>query len=119
MDWEVIFTDELGTWWDSLSLEEQLSVDRVVGLLAGAGPSLSFPYCSGIAGSAFSSMRELRIQHEGQPYRVLYIFDPKRRAVLLIGGNKIGDDRWYEKHIAMADNIYRQYLKEIGEDHAS
>jgi hypothetical protein len=44
-------------------------------------------------------MRELRIQHKGRPFRVLYAFDPVRRALLLIGGDKTGNDRWYDKAI--------------------
>jgi hypothetical protein len=111
---EVVFTDEFGAWWDGLSLEVQDSVDRVVGLLEKAGPVLPFPYSTGIASSAFPHMRELRIQHAGEPYRVLYAFDPKRRAVLLLGGAKSGDERWYEVHVPMADRIYRQYLAEAG-----
>ena len=42
-------------------------------------------------------MRELRVQHRGKPYRILYAFDPRRCAILLIGGNKTGKDQWYEK----------------------
>lgn len=61
-------------------------------------------------------MRELRIQHGGEPYRVLYIFDPRRNAVLLIGGNKTGDDRWYEVYVPKADKICRQYLRETGQE---
>ena len=61
-------------------------------------------------------MRELRIQHAGRPYRILYVFDPKRRAVLLIGGDKTGKDRWYETHIPLADRIYREYLREMEQD---
>jgi hypothetical protein len=111
---EVVFTDEFGAWWDGLSLEVQDSVDRVVGLLEKAGPVLPFPYSTGIASSAFPHMRELRIQRAGEPYRVLYAFDPMRRAVLLLGGAKSGDERWYEVHVPMADRIYRQYLAEAG-----
>lgn len=55
-------------------------------------------------------MRELRIQHAGQPYRVLYAFDPRRIAILLIGGNKTGDDRWYEKYVLIADSLYEQHI---------
>jgi len=60
-------------------------------------------------------MRELRIQHEGRPYRVLYAFDPLRMALLLIGGDKTGDGRWYEKAIPRADVIYAAHVKEIKE----
>jgi hypothetical protein len=64
-------------------------------------------------------MRELRVQHQGRPYRVLYIFDPRRVALLLLGGDKTGDDRWYEKSVRLADQLYDNYLAEIEEeDHA-
>ena len=58
-------------------------------------------------------MRELRIQHEGQPYRVPYAFDPRRAAILLLGGDKTGNDRWYEEHVPVADSLYDEYLKEL------
>lgn len=92
---------------------EQDSVDRVVRLLIMMGPALPFPYSSGVATSEHSHMRELRIQHGGEPYRVLYAFDPRRRAVLLIGGRKTGEDRWYKIHVPLADRLYRQYLEEM------
>ena len=56
-------------------------------------------------------MRELRIQHQGKPYRVLYAFDPRRMAILLIGGCKAGDDRWYDKFAPMADRLYDEHLE--------
>ncbi len=58
-------------------------------------------------------MRELRIQHEGRPYRVLYAFDPRRTAILLIGGDKTGNGRWYEEYIPRADAIYERHLNEL------
>ena len=90
MGWEVEFTDEFEKWWESLSEDQQESVAASVGLLEEVGVHLSFPHSSGINGSKHALMRELRIQHKGDPYRVLYAFDPRRSAILLIGGNKIG-----------------------------
>jgi len=58
-------------------------------------------------------MRELRIQHRGRPYRVLYAFDPRRTAILLLGGDKTGDDRWYERYIPRADDLYDEHLAEL------
>jgi hypothetical protein len=58
-------------------------------------------------------LRELRIQHEGRPYRVLYAFDPRRTAILLIGGDKTGNNRWYEQNVPRADAIYDQHLREL------
>lgn len=91
-------------------------VTAYVGLLEKHGPQLRFPYSSGIYGSQFSHMRELRIQHRGDPYRVLYAFDPRRTAILLIGGKKTGDDRWYEKYVEKADRLYREHLEILKEE---
>jgi hypothetical protein len=86
--WEVEGTDEFTGWFEALNDDEQVSVGRVVELLAEHGPSLPFPYSSGIATSRHRHMRELRIQYEGRPYRVLYAFDPRRAAILLLGETK-------------------------------
>jgi hypothetical protein len=56
-------------------------------------------------------MRELRIQYRGDPYRVLYAFDPRRIALLLLGGCKVGDDRWYVGNVPIADRLYDEHLK--------
>ncbi len=113
---DVLFTNEFEGWWDDLTAEEQDSVDRVTLMLIQEGPTLRFPYTSGIEGSAYSHMRELRIQHAGRPYRVLYAFDPSRNALLLVGGDKTGDDRWYQTFVPIADRLYRKHLKELKED---
>ena len=111
MTWDVEFTDEFGAWWDGLSEAEQESVDASVRLLEARGPNLPFPYSSGIEMSKHGHMRELRIQHRGRPYRVLYAFDPRRTAILLLGGDKTGDDRWYETNVPVADRLYDKHLE--------
>jgi hypothetical protein len=58
-------------------------------------------------------MRELRVQSAGEPLRIFYAFDPRRTAILLIGGNKAGDDRFYERLIPLADRLYDDYLDEL------
>jgi hypothetical protein len=58
-------------------------------------------------------LRELRIQHHGEPYRVLYAFDPRRTAILLLGGNKVGNDRWYETAVPAADALYEAHLAQL------
>jgi hypothetical protein len=58
-------------------------------------------------------MRELRIQHEGRPIRVFYAFDPRRTSILLIGGHKIGGDRFYDQMIPIADRLYDEHLEEL------
>jgi hypothetical protein len=82
-------------------------------LLEARGPHLGFPHSSAIEQSKHSHMRELRTQHQGRPYRTLYAFDPRRTAILLIGGDKTGDDRWYETNVPIADRLYDEHLEEL------
>lgn len=116
MNWEVEYTDEFEEWWELLSEDEQDSVAAHVKLLELMGPGLRFPYSSDIQGSKHGHLRELRIQYKGEPLRVLYAFDPRRIAILLIGGSKAGDDRWYEKFVPLADKLYDEHLKMLREE---
>jgi hypothetical protein len=111
--WEVEFSDEFEGWWDGLTVAEQKSLDFSISLLQEVGPALRMPHSSGIETSRHKHMRELRIQHEGRPYRVLYAFDPRRTAMLLIGGDKTGNKRWYEEYVPVADAIYDRHLREL------
>lgn len=114
MTWEVEYTDEFAAWWEQdLSEGEQDEIAAVVGLLERKGPHLPFPYSSAIGSSEHPHMRELRIQYRGGPYRILYAFDPRRIAVLLIGGRKTGHDRWYEKLVPVANALYREHLTQL------
>lgn len=83
----------------------------MIGLLEEKGPHLPFPYSSGIAGSRHSHMRELRSQIHGRPFRTLYAFDPRRTAILLLGGDKTGDDRWYDRNVPRADDLYDEHVR--------
>ncbi len=60
-------------------------------------------------------MKELVVQHAGRPYRVLFAFDPRRTALLLIGGDKTGNDRWYEEFVPIADRLLEEHLSALGE----
>jgi len=116
MAWEVEYTDEFGRWWASLDEAEQDAVAATVGLLEELGPRVPFPHSSGIRASRHGHLRELRIQHEGRPYRVLYAFDPRRSAILLIGADKTGDDRFYERMVPIADALYHDHLTTLREE---
>jgi hypothetical protein len=115
MAWEIEFTDEFGEWWAGLSEDEQVTIRAKVLLLESHGPTLSRPHADVIQTSEYPNMKELRAQHNGRPYRVLFIFDPKRVGVLLIGGDKTGNDRWYEVYVPKADAIYAAYLLETNQ----
>ena len=53
------------------------------------------------------------LESAGRPLRTLYAFNPLRSAILLIGGEKTGDDRWYEKFVPIADRLFERHLLEL------
>ena len=106
-------TDEFEAWWNGLDADEQDSVDFVVELLVREGPMLPYPYSSDIAAAKKYDIRSCGFSIRGRPYRVLYVFDPRRHAVLLVGGDKTGEDRWYEMNVPRAEKIYSEYLKDL------
>ena len=116
MPWEVEYTAEFQAWWNELGEAAQDAVDRAVHLLEARGPTLPFPYSSDVRGSRHGNMRELRIQASGDPVRVFYAFDPRRVALLLIGGNKGGDDQFYDRMVPIADRIYDDHLRGLEEE---
>jgi hypothetical protein len=113
MAWEVEYSDEFGAWWEGLTEGEQEDIAPVVNVLAELGPSLRRPYSGTIEGSRHANMKELVIQHAGRPYRVLYAFDPRRNAILLIGGDKSGNSKWYEEYVPRADKIFDEHLEQL------
>ena len=113
MPTSIEYTDEFGQWFSDLGEIQQDDIASIVSLLDTQGTKLGFPYSSKINGSKHSRMRELRVQSQGRPIRIFYCFDPKRDAILLIGGDKTGDKRFYERMIPIADQLYDIYLIEI------
>ena len=111
--WEVEYTDEFELWWRRLSEQEQIDLVASVELLEQIGPNLARPYSDTVKGSKHANMKELRTQSKGNPLRTFYVFDPRRSAILLIGGNKTGDNRFYERMISIADRLYDNHLSEI------
>jgi hypothetical protein len=114
--WAVEYTDEFGKWWKELSESQQDDATAVVELLGEEGPRLRFPRSSGIEGSRHEHMRELRVQSSGKPIRIFYAFDPRRVAILLIGGDKIGNSRFYEEYIPIADRLYDEHIVQISKE---
>lgn len=116
MTWEVEYTDEFALWWTGLTENEQADVNASVELLEHHGPQLGRPHVDTIKGSKHSNMKELRTQSGGKPLRTFFAFDPRRSAILLIGGDKTGDDRFYDRMVPIADDLYDEYLKEIKQE---
>ena len=113
MAYSVEYTDEFAAVWEGLAESQQEDVSAMVALLEERGPNLPFPFSSGIEGARHSHMRELRVQSGGRPIRIFYAFDPRRAAILLIGGDKTGNDRFYSQFIPIADDLYDTYIDEL------
>jgi len=113
MSWNVEYTDEFSAWWDTLTASEQDDVETNVMLLIDEGPQLGRPHVDSLKGSKHSNMKELRTQSKGNPLRTFFAFDPRRTAILLIGGDKTGDKRFYDRMIPVADALYDNYLKAL------
>jgi len=114
--WEVEFTEEFGQWWDALTEAEQDAIAAGVAVLRRLGPGLPRPHADTVKDSKHSNMKELRTQCRGKPIRTFYAFDPRRSAILLIGGDKTGDNRFYDKMIPLADRLYDEHLRQLTEE---
>lgn len=115
MAWTVEVSDEFTVWYRALKDDECESVNFSVDLLEELGPSLGRPHVDSVYGSRHANMKELRVQHRGKPYRILFAFDPRRAAYLILGGDKTGNERWYSVNVKKADEVYDAHLREIEE----
>ena len=113
MAWEVESSSEYLEWWSDLTQAQQKSIERILYLLVEHGPTLPNRYSKKVISSRHGRMRELRVQSDGRPIRILYAFDPRRVAILLIGGDKTGDDRFYIQYIPIADSIYDRHVEDL------
>lgn len=111
---EVIVLEEFVSWYRELDDSDANAVNRYVDLLSAKGVALGHPYSSAIRNSNHA-LRELRVQSGGRPLRILYAFDPGRNAVLILGGDKTGNDRFYMELIPRADRLYAAYLANTGQ----
>jgi hypothetical protein len=117
MEWSVKYTDAFGDWWDHLTAEEQEDVNAVVILLQRFGPALRFPYIVRVSPRRGTlTCASSGCSNAGRPYRILYAFDLRRTAILLIGGDKTGDDRWDEIYVPLADRLYDEHLAELRQE---
>ena len=108
-------TEEFQAWFDSLSGRERREVNRVINLLESLGVALAYPHSSALEGARYS-LRELRPKRGDSPLRVIYAFDPLREVLLLLGGDKSNDKRFYERIIPKAERIWEKHLKDLEED---
>ena len=115
MPYQVNFSPEFRSWWNEQEDDLQDRMLKVIGSLEEKGPHLGRPLADTLEDSNLSNLKELRIQYKGDPYRILYAFDPNREAALLIGGNKANNKKWYKQMIPLAEAIFATYLENLGE----
>jgi hypothetical protein len=114
--WDIEVTDEFLEWWRDLDVSQQEALTDRIELLGERGPDLGRPVVDRIHTSRHHSMKELRASRGGA-LRVLFMFDPRRAVILLLGGDKTGDwDRWYEAAVPAADDLYDAYLAELRDE---
>jgi hypothetical protein len=112
MAWEVEYTDQFGNWFENLDEDQQESVVIAVEVLQGHGPGLGRPIVDTIKGSRHAHMKELRPRRGN--LRILFAFDPRRMAILLIGGDKTSRwQAWYQDIIPLADRLYDEHLETL------
>ena len=114
--WEIEYTHEFEDWWETLTIEQQEAIDDRVMLLAEHGPALRRPVVGDIRSSRHPNMKELRASRGGA-LRALFAFDPRRHAILLLGGDKSGEwESWYRTAVPEADDLYDTHLQELREE---
>ena len=111
MEWDVELDGDFAAWLAGLEPELRNEIIAHANLLRERGPQLGRPYVDTLVDLKFAHMKELRVQFGGDPWRILFAFDPRRVAILLVGGNKRGDKRWYKKHLPIADERFRRHLE--------
>ncbi|MFQ1013750.1 type II toxin-antitoxin system RelE/ParE family toxin [Avibacterium paragallinarum] len=114
-EWEVILQDPLLNWLETLAEDDLLKVYATLALLSTEGPQLGRPYADTIQGSKYTNLKELRVQSKLSVFRLFYIFDPIRQAIVLCGGDKKGkkEKLFYKEMITLAEQTYDNYLSEF------
>jgi len=117
-DWEVLFHGAFEREFEELQADVQDELLAHARLLEEFGPSLRRPWADTLKGSRHANMKELRFQAGDGVWRVAFAFDPKRRAVLLVCGDKSGgsERRFYRGLIRKADQRFGEYLAGLAKE---
>lgn len=111
MEWSVEGTDQFKEWYLGLTDEEDYAVSSAIDILLHTGPALGRPFVDTLTGSRIPNLKELRPKRNN--IRILFVFDPHRTAILLLGGSKANDwQGWYKRNIPEAERLYDAYLAE-------
>ncbi|WP_214109955.1 type II toxin-antitoxin system RelE/ParE family toxin [Acrocarpospora catenulata] len=117
-EWEIRVTNEFLGWISALDARSEAQVVDAIDRLAEGGPGLGRPLVDRLEGSQIHNLKELRPGSAGRSeIRIIFVFDPWRSAILLVGGDKSGDwSGWYRRAIPLAEELYAQYVKEREEE---
>ena len=117
MPWTVINHDAFDPEFDAMPVSAQNELLAMTALLETYGPALGRPHADTLSGSKHADMKELRFRAGGGVWRVAFAFDPVRRAVVLVAGDKAGvaQDRFYKALIRKADNRFTAHLERLKE----
>ena len=114
MAWEIRVTAQVRSWQESLSEDEKLSFIAALDLLREGGPTQGRPIVERIHISRYQNMKELRPRGAGRDLRILFMFDPRRQAILLYGGSKARQwNDWYQSAVPEAERLYERYLADL------
>ena len=112
--WEIITSESYDAWFQEQTEDDKVLIRSKVYLLSDYGPNLKRPYADTLKGSKkLANLKELRAQNDSHVFRVAYVFDPERKGLLLIGGDKKGKNqrKFYKNLISDAEQIYAAYLE--------
>jgi len=112
MTWKIVFDDDFASEFADLSDGVQVALAANTELLVEFGPKLVRPHADTLSGSKYANMKELRFTAGDGVWRVAFAFDPERKAVLLVAGDKSGGStkRFYKNLIKTADQRYSRHL---------
>ena len=113
--WTIFFHDEFNAEFEALPEKVQDKFYASIGVLKQEGPQLQRPWVDTLNGSEHSNMKELRFSADGGVWRAAFAFDPERKGIILVAGDKVGDDpkRFYKWLIAIADERYQDHLDSL------
>jgi hypothetical protein len=112
MPWDLVFVPEFEKWLFEQDDKLRDNIYDNFKLLEELGPLLGRPKVDTLKGSRLCNLKELRLTHMGMPIRIIFLFDEVQKGIILLGGNKANDHRWYVKSIRLAERRYTEYLSE-------
>lgn len=111
MPYRLVYLEEFATWLEAQERGLRLRTIANLGLLKERGPLLARPYVDTLKGSQLANLKELRFQFDKAPIRILFAFDQKQQAVIILAGSKQSDKRWYDTNIPIAEKLFAEHLE--------